>query len=211
MCDALKGTLKRLNLSYLDLYLMHGPMAFKEGPHLRPFDGNGVLIFSDVDYIDTWKAMEALVETGLTKSIGVSNFNCDQMDRLIKSAKIRPVTNQVECHPYLNQRDLELHHKKYDIVLTAFGPLGSPKGPGTRALSLLDDTKLAAIAQKYKKSIAQILIRYHYEHGRAVIPKSVTKSRIISNADVFDFKLSEDDMLVIDSLNCNLRFFPFTE
>lgn len=210
---ALEATLKHLKLNYLDIYLIHWPMAYKEGDALFPQDANGKVLYSDVDYLDTWKAMEACVEAGLTKSIGISNFNSKQTERLLSACKIKPVTNQVECHPYLPQNKLAAHHKAHGIVLTAYSPLGSPDRPWAKPDDprLLDEPKLKAIADKYKKEVAQILIRYQICKGNVVIPKSVTKSRIISNADVFDFKLTPEDIATIDAFECNGRFVPLTK
>lgn len=210
---ALEATLKHLHLEYLDIYLIHWPMAYKEDGPLFPNDANGKVIFSDVDYVDTWKEMEKCVEAGLVKSIGISNFNSKQLERLLSVCKIKPVTNQVECHPYLNQNKLREHHKALGVVLTAYSPLGSPDRPWAKAddPKLLDEPKLKTIADKYKKEPAQILIRYQIEKGNVVIPKSVTKSRIISNADVFDFKLAAEDITAIDAFDCGGRFVPLTE
>lgn len=209
---ALEATLKHLKLKYLDLYLIHWPMAYKEGDALFPELPNGKVAYSDVDYLDTWKEMEKCVEAGLVKSIGVSNFNSRQLERLINSCKIKPVTNQVECHPYLHQNRLAEHHRKFNVVLTAYSPLGSPDRPWAQPNDpkLLDEPKLKEIADKYNKEVAQILIRYQLEKGNLCIPKSVTKSRIISNADVFDFKLSAEDLSNIDAFDCNGRFVPLT-
>ncbi|CRL05748.1 CLUMA_CG018777, isoform A [Clunio marinus] len=105
---AIETSLKNLKLSYLDLYLVHWPMSYKEdGDNLFPKDNKGMFIDGKVDYVDTWKAMEELVDAGLTKSIGISNFNKGQIERLVANARILPATNQVECHPYLNQKRLK--------------------------------------------------------------------------------------------------------
>jgi len=210
---AIEATLKLLKLDYLDLYLVHWPMAYKEDGELFPTDANGKVQYSDVDYLDTWKEMEKLVEAGLAKSIGVSNFNSKQIDRLFANCTIKPVTNQVECHPYLNQNKLAAHNKKHGVVLTAYSPLGSPDRPWAKPddPKLLDDPKLKAIADKYKRETAQILIRYQIEKGNIVIPKSVTKSRIISNTNVFDFNLTKEDIATIDSFDCGAHFVPLTD
>lgn len=127
---ALKETLKNLKTSYVDLYLIHWPFAYKEeAGDLFPKDENDKLIFSDVDYVDTWKALEEAVDLGLAKSIGISNFNVAQTKRILEVARIKPVTNQVECHPYLTQQKLSAFLKSVNIVLTAYSPLGSPNRP----------------------------------------------------------------------------------
>lgn len=207
---ALRKTLSNLGLEYLDLYLIHWPHGFRRGDELFPVDKDGNQIFSDVDYVDTWKAMEQCVKKGLTRSIGVSNFNSKQVDRVLKSCTIKPVTNQVECHPYLTQKKLQKFCKDRGIVLTAYSPLGSPDRPWAKPgePTLLQLPGLKKIADKYKKSVGQILIRYQLQQGNIVIPKSVTKSRIIENFDVFDFPLDEDDLLTIDHFDRGLRFVP---
>ncbi|KAL0852739.1 hypothetical protein ABMA27_012565 [Loxostege sticticalis] len=209
---ALQETLKNLNLSYLDLYLIHWPQAYKEGDSLFPADEAGNILYSDADFVDTWKAMEPLVGEGLVKSIGVSNFNKRQLARLLEAAKIKPVTNQVECHPYLNQSRLKAYCESQGIAITAYSPLGSPDRPWAKPgePSLMDDPKVVAIAERLGKTPAQVLIRYQIDRNNIVIPKSVTKSRIASNFDVFDFKLSQEDVQLIDSFDCNGRFCPMT-
>jgi aldehyde reductase len=209
---AVRTTLKNLGLAYIDMYLIHWPMAYKEDGPLFPTTADGKVAFSDVDYLDTWKAMEALVDAGLAKSIGISNFNAKQVDRVCAAARIQPATNQIECHPYLTQKRLAKHCADKKIVITAYSPLGSPDRPWAQAgePNLMDDPKLKTIADKYKKTAAQILIRYQIENGNVVIPKSVTKSRIVANSQVFDFKLTKEDLAYIDSLDCNGRFCPMT-
>lgn len=141
---ALKKTLKNLKTSYLDLYLIHWPMAYKEGDELFPKDENDKVIFSDVDYVDTWKSMEQAVDEGLVKSIGISNFNAAQTQRILDSSRIKPVTNQIECHPYLTQQKLTEFLKKNNILVTAYSPLGSPNRPWVTKDDpvLLDDPKV---------------------------------------------------------------------
>lgn len=121
---ALKKTLENLKTPYLDLYLIHWPFAYKEGGDNFPKDENDKIAFSDVDFVDTWKALEETVDLGLTKSIGISNFNADQTKRILDSCRIKPVTNQFECHPYLTQQKLSAFLKTHDIVVTAYSPLG---------------------------------------------------------------------------------------
>jgi len=207
---ACETTLKNLQLQYVDLYLIHWPLAYKEGDLLAPMDDNGEFIEEDFDYVDTYKAMEDLVDAGLTKSIGVSNFNSHQIDRVVVNARILPVTNQVECHPYLNQKRLKAHCEAKTILLTAYSPLGSPARPwaieGER--QLVEDSKIVEIAKAHHKNSAQVLLRYQVQSGNIVIPKSVQKARIISNFDIFDFVLTDDDMVAIDALDCNDRLCP---
>lgn len=209
---ALKKTLSDLSLDYLDLYLVHWPMAFKEGEDLFPTK-DGKVQFSDADYVDTWKAMEECVALGLTKSIGVSNFNSEQLDRLLKVAKIKPVTNQIEVHPYLNQSKLISYCKERDVLVTAYSPFASPDRPWAKPTdpSLLDDPIIKAIADKHKKSNAHVILRYLIQRGTVPIPKSVTPSRIQTNFQVFDFELTAEEIKTIDGLDCNGRICPFNE
>lgn len=184
----------------------------QEGGPLFPSDENGKIQFSDVDYVDTWKAMENVTKKGLAKSIGISNFNKRQIERLLEIATIQPVTNQVECHPYLNQSRLIEFCKSKGITVTGYSPLGSPDRPWAKPgdPQLLENTKLKQLAEKYNKTSAQILLRYQLERGVITIPKSVTKSRIKENFNIFDFQLSADDEKNLDTFNCNGRFCPMT-
>ncbi|XP_038221005.1 aldo-keto reductase family 1 member B1-like isoform X2 [Zerene cesonia] len=209
---ALLKTLENLNIKYIDLYLIHWPQGYKEDGELFPADASGKIQFSDVDYVDTWKALEPLVGEGLVRSLGISNFNSKQIDRLLKSATIKPVVNQVECHPYLNQQRLIQYCEARGIKITAYSPLGSPDRPWAQPGEplLMEDPKLKAIAERLGKTVAQVLIRYQIDRGVIVIPKSVNKSRIASNFAVFDFKLSEEDVQLINSFDCNGRFVPMT-
>ncbi|CAL7938554.1 unnamed protein product [Xylocopa violacea] len=209
---AIKKSLSDLGLEYLDLYLIHWPIAYKEGDDLFPKNADDSIILSNADYVDTWKAMEALQSKGLAKNIGVSNFNSEQIERVLKNCTIKPVTNQIECHPYLTQKKLSEFCKQRDILITAYSPLGSPDRPWAKPddPKLLDDQKLGELAKKYNKTPAQVLIRYQLDRGHIVIPKSVTKSRIAQNSQVFDFKLSAEDIAYIDTFDCNGRICPMT-
>lgn len=210
--SACETTLKNLGLEYVDMYLIHWPTGYKEGAELFPADADGNSIFSDVDYVDTWKELEKLVDDGLCKSIGLSNFNSKQIERVWEVARIKPANNQIECHPYLTQKKLMEFCKKKNIVVTAYSPLGSPNRPWAKPDDpvLMKDPKIIAIAEKYNKSPAQILIRYQLDRGNVVIPKSVHKERIASNFDVFGFELSSEDLAAIDGFDCNGRFVPLS-
>ncbi|KAJ8983037.1 hypothetical protein NQ317_014335, partial [Molorchus minor] len=200
---AIKTTLKHLGLEYLDLYLIHWPFALKEDGELFPVDETGKTTYSDVDYLDTWKAMEELQKKGLARSIGVSNFNKRQLERLLANCTIPPATNQIEVHPYLNQHKLIDYCKSKNIVVTAYSPLGSPDRPWAKPddPQLLEDPKIKAIAEKYQKTPAQVVLKYQVQRGCITIPKSVTKSRIQQNFDIWDFELSQEDIKQLDSFD----------
>ncbi|XP_056147119.1 aldo-keto reductase family 1 member A1-A [Lampris incognitus] len=206
--EACRTSLAHLGLSYLDLYLMHWPMAFQRGKELMPRREDGSVCYADTHYRDTWVAMESLVDKGLVKAIGLSNFNARQTDDVISMAKYKPVVNQVECHPYFLQADLLSHCRSAGVCVTAYSPLGSGDRPWAcpDEPHLLEDPKLGAIANRYQKTPAQVILRWHIQRGVVCIPKSVTASRIQQNLQVFDFSLSEDDVMQIDSINRNERF-----
>ena len=220
---ALKKTLNDLGLKYLDLYLIHFPVALKdEEGTIFPKDSDGNILTEDTDYLDTWRAMENVLKKGLVKNIGVSNFNSQQIERILANCTIKPVTNQVECHPYLTQRKLSEFCKSREITITAYSPFAAPDRPFAKPNDrlVLEDPKLKELAAKYKKSPAQVALRYQIQRGHIVIPKSVTKSRIQENYEIFDFELSPEDMEVMNSLDCNGRvciipglehhkYFPF--
>lgn len=153
--------LANFGLEYIDLYLMHMPVGYKyiDETNLMPKDENDVLQLSDVDYLDTYKAMEKLVKLGLVRSIGVSNFNSEQLARVLANCEIKPVTNQVECSPALNQKALTAFCKKNDVTLTGYTPLGKPK-PDIQKPDFIYSAEVAAIAKKYGKTTPQVVLRY---------------------------------------------------
>lgn len=144
---SLQQSLKNLKTPYLDLYLIHWPFAYKEEGELFPRDDKEQILFSSVDFLDTWKELEKAVDAGLLKSIGISNFNKAQIQRLLENCRIKPVTNQVECHPYLTQQKLSAYLASVNVLLTAYSPLGSPNRPWVTKDDpvLLDDPKVRFI------------------------------------------------------------------
>ena len=209
----LKKSLTNLGLDYLDLYLIHWPMGTKEGDNLFPKDDKDQIIFSDIDYLETWKGMEDAHKAGLVKSIGVSNFNSQQIQRILDNCEIKPVMNQIEVHPYLTQQALIDFCREKQIGITAYSPLGSPDRPWAKPgdPSLLDDPAIKALAAKYNKTSAQILLRYAVQRGLFVIPKSVTPSRIDENIKVYDFELTPEEIETINKFNKNWRACPLSD
>nr|CAB3220795.1 aldose reductase-like [Phallusia mammillata] len=202
-------SLENLKLEYLDLYLIHWPTGYINNGSMFPKDENGQHIASDVDYVDTYKALEKLVDEGLVKSIGVSNFNEFQLGRILKECKVVPANHQVELHPYLLQTNMVEFCQSKGISVTAYSPLGSNERPWATEGEpvLLEDPKLLAIAKRIGKTAAQVLIRFQIQRGVIVIPKSVTPSRIESNFQVFDFELTDEDMNTINLFDQNFRMF----
>ncbi|XP_036377099.1 aldo-keto reductase family 1 member A1-B isoform X1 [Megalops cyprinoides] len=205
---ALLKTLKELRLEYLDLYLIHWPYAFQRGDVPFPKKEDGTLLYDNIDYKVTWAAMERLVGKGLVRAIGLSNFNSRQIDDVLSVASIKPSVLQVESHPYLAQVELLGHCRERGLVMTAYSPLGSPdrawKHPDEPVL--LEEPAIATLAQKYKKSPAQIILRWQTQRGVVTIPKSVTESRIKENIQVFDFTLEEEEMKSVTALNRGWRY-----
>ena len=177
---AYEASLDRLGLDYVDLYLIHWPTP--------QYDR----------YIDTYKALEKLYHDGRVKAIGVCNFDIEHLERILNECELKPVLNQVECHPHLAQFKLKEFCAKHDIFVEAWGPL-------EQGGDILKDEVVKQIAEEHSKSPAQIVLRWHLQNDTIVIPKSVTPSRIEENFHVFDFELSNTDMEQIDKLNINRR------
>jgi alcohol dehydrogenase (NADP+) len=206
----LKKQLALLKLDYVDLYLIHGPLPIKkvEG-NLFPLE-NGFVLSDDVEHSETWKAMEECYKAGLTKHIGLSNFNGKMIEKLCKTATVKPHNLQSECHAYWPQFELQELCKRHGISFTAYGPIGSPglsnfsfgddSKPREEPKILLKDEAVVKMAEKYHKSPAQILLRWLIQRDICVIPKSINPKRIKENFDVFDFKLDANDCKTLSNL-----------
>ncbi|HFK1722964.1 aldo/keto reductase [Bacillus thuringiensis] len=177
---AYEESLKKLELDYLDLYLVHWPVEGK--------------------YKDTWRALETLYKEDRVRAIGVSNFQIHHLQDVMKDAEIKPMINQVEYHPRLTQKELQAFCKEQGIQMEAWSPLMQGQ--------LLDNETLQAIAEKHGKTTAQVILRWDLQNGVITIPKSTKEHRIIANADVFNFELTKEDMETIDALNENHRVGP---
>jgi diketogulonate reductase-like aldo/keto reductase len=179
---AFDESMKRLGLDQLDLYLIHWPVPSRDR------------------YVDTWKAFEKLYADGRIRSIGVSNFQVSHLQRLFNETEVVPAVNQIELHPNLPQEELRKVHATHRIATEAWSPLAQG--------ALLKEQAITGLAEKYGKTPAQIVLRWHVQLGNVVIPKSVTPSRIAENIDVFDFELAPDDMAVIAELDNGGRIGP---
>ncbi|MFB4282862.1 MULTISPECIES: aldo/keto reductase [unclassified Nonomuraea] len=178
--------LTRLGLDHVDLFLIHWPVPKQD------------------KYVQAWKAMEKIYRDGRARAIGTSNFTVDTLTRLMDETDITPAINQIELHPYLQQREMRAFHEANGILTEAWSPLGQGKG-------LLADPALAVLSEKYGKTPAQIVLRWHLQLGNVVIPKSVTPARIAENIDVFSFILDAEDMAAIGAMNRSRRIGPDPE
>jgi 2,5-diketo-D-gluconate reductase A len=180
---AFDRTLADLGVDSLDLFLVHWPL-----PTI------------DVDYVETWKAMEEIYRSGRCRAIGVSNFNAHHLRRLFAETGIRPAVNQIEIHPYLAQDELRAFDADHEIVTEAWSPIAQGK--------VLDDPAVVRVAERYGRTPAQVVLRWHVQRGDVVFPKSVTRSRMEENFALFDFALDEDAMGDISALDRNERTGP---
>lgn len=206
---ACETTLADLGLDYLDLYLMHWGMATPpdDAPGKRAVDKNGVQIFAPISIRETWEAMEELVKAGLARSIGVANFTVPMLIDLLSYATTPPAVNQVELHPYLQQKRLVEFCQYRGITMTAYSPLGRPGSASESDLPvIINDPAVTRIAAAHGKTPSQILLRWGMERDTIVIPKSTHPERIRENIGVFDFVLSEGEMSAIAVLDRDLRF-----
>jgi len=216
---ALQKTLDDLQLDYLDLYLIHFPIAlayvpfderYPAGWFYQPEDDNPAMKSAKVPLIDTWKAMEDLHDKGLVKQIGVCNYNTGLMHDLLSYARIKPSMLQIESHPYLTQEKLIRLCKLNDIDITAFSPLGALSyfelEMAKKNETVLEEKVVIAASERTGKTPAQVILRWGIQRGTAIIPKTSKRERMIENADIFDFELTDDEMLKISELNCNRRF-----
>jgi len=206
---ALRQTLSDLQIDTIDLFLIHWPVALKKGTQL-PQSPSDFVSLDEVPITETWAAMEELVDDGLTRHIGVSNFNIPKLQTLLDAADHPPEMNQIELHPYLQQTDMVEFARENDVHLTAYSPLGSKDRPAGMKSDdepiLLDDPTIAEIADAHDATPAQVLIRWAIHRGTAVIPKSVNEGRIKENLAAADVHLTDADMEQIATLDRQRRY-----
>jgi diketogulonate reductase-like aldo/keto reductase len=203
---ALEASLKRLQLDYVDLYLIHTPFAFQPGDEQDPRDAGGNVIYDDgVTLLDTWRALERLVDDGRCKAIGLSDVSLEQASAIFEAGRIKPAVVHVESHPYLPQWDLLDYCKRNGVVLQAFAALGHSSEP-----KLLGDPVITAIAERVHKTPAQVLLAWAIQRGTALLTTSTTPSRIKENFEVS--ALTDDAMREIsEGIKTRVRFNPVVE
>jgi len=197
---AFEASLKRLQLTYIDLYLIHTPFAFQPGDEQDPRDGDGNLIYDhSISLPDTWKAMEHLVDGGKCRAIGLSDINLEQLKEIYESARIKPAVIQVEAHPYLPETELLEYCKEKGIIFLAFAPLGHGIRPG-----LLENPVINAIASRVEKTPAQVLLAWAVQRGTALLTTPKTAERVKENFDISP--LPEDAMEEINAIKTRQRY-----
>jgi len=207
----IKKSLKALQLDYVDLYLIHNPIGLQyvNDQDLWPRKDNVILINPTSSIEAVWKEMEHQVDNGRTRSIGISNFNRKQIERIMKVARIQPANHQIELHAYFQRPELLETCRKNNITVVAYAPIGSPgrkqlyakRGIDFTPIPLLEDATVVEIANRHSKTTAQILIKFWVQQNVAVIPKSVNPERVRSNFDLFSFELSADEMRKLKALD----------
>ncbi|XP_053623319.1 titin-like isoform X2 [Plodia interpunctella] len=208
---ACSESLKAIGLTYFDLYLIHNPVSFKEGPDPIPKIAN-VVQYSSSDFMDAWYGMETLVTKGLVKSIGLSNFNSKQLQRILDKGRVKPVINQVECHPYLSQRPLAGFCSAREVKLSCFGVLGSkgtPKEYTSGLPAVIDDPLVQAMADGLNITAAQLLIRYQIDSGHSVVVKASSPAHLWDNLQALKVALDPTQVKALQALNRNKRIFTF--
>ena len=207
---ALKKSLTDLRLDYLDLYLMHWPVAFRPGLEGFPQGEDDYLSLEEVPIIDTWEAMIEAKKKGLIRHAGVSNFSIEKLEDLKSKTDDFPEMNQVELHPYLQQNKLVEYAKKNDMLITAYSPLGSSDRPEVMKSddepTLLENEAIRSIAEKHEATPAQILIKWAVERDTLVIPKSTNPGRISENIKSAEVDLDSNDLEKIKELNIPYRY-----
>ncbi|MDY3368058.1 aldo/keto reductase, partial [Zhenhengia yiwuensis] len=177
---AFETTMEKLDLDYVDLYLIHWPAAANQFENWKEINAQ------------TWRALEELYIEGKVKAIGVSNFLPHHLEALLEGVKVVPMVNQIEYHPGFMQAESVAFCKAHNILVEAWSPLGTG--------NVLNNETLIMMAQKYSKTVAQICIRWVLQHGLLPLPKSITESRVIENTEVFDFEIKDEDMAIIDAI-----------
>ncbi|KOC61816.1 Alcohol dehydrogenase [NADP(+)] [Habropoda laboriosa] len=221
----IKKSLQDLQLTYVDLYLIHTPFTFeKSGEELHPLDENGkIKLDNSTNPVKVWTEMEKQVECGRTKAIGLSNFNIPQIERILNNAKVKVSMLQVELHVYFQQKQLVKYCKEKNIPMTAYSPLGSRGlvkllNKTEEIPDMLQNDVVCKIAKEYGKSSAQILLRYIVQNKIIVIPKSTNPQRIEENIQLFNWELKSEDMEKLKNLDlgeagriCDFSFFKGIE
>jgi alcohol dehydrogenase (NADP+) len=206
---ALKQTLSDLQLDYLDLYLIHWPVAFNSTVFFPKKEAD-YLSLEQVPIVETWKALEVCVDLGLVKHIGVSNFSIKKLGDLLQKATIPPMMNQIEIHPYLQQEKMLDYCRRKGILVTAYSPLGSTDRPKNMKKKdepdLMTHPSIQTIAEKHNVSTAQVLVSWALKRQTVVIPKSVNPQRLRENFAAQDLDLDADDMAVIEALDMGYRY-----